>query len=293
MSERTFAKGDTVYGIDGQQAEYLMVYEDAHLVLPMLRDDDGFSEEPWPGEPTVWQEVFAKPPVPVVHEEVAEARRDLDEVQKQLRDAEQQLRKMESERLQLQREQAAVRTRLAEERGLRHLDDFLAGKITHFLVISDYHAPRVRTFDEVMVREERRSGKELRLLGLFGDAQRGLRWKVTPYGDGSGSTTDEVIPCTSLEEAQALQVERIKASWEHIRRDGRFYAVTETVDLARQLGLEVPQDLADKATEIRRNGAASTLKSRREEFARAQRQLAEAEAAATAAGLDVSSGSQA
>ncbi|HEY8361040.1 MAG TPA: hypothetical protein VIL30_26575, partial [Ramlibacter sp.] len=139
MADHTFNKGDIVFAIDGQQGEYLMAYEDAHLVLPHFREDgDEWGGEPWSNGPTVWHEVFTKPPVPVVHEDVAATRAELDEVEGKLREAEQQLRTMRDERQQLQRDQAAVVARLKQHRQLARIDDWLAGNITHLVVWTHY-----------------------------------------------------------------------------------------------------------------------------------------------------------
>jgi hypothetical protein len=275
----TFNPGDEVYSVHGEAGRYVARVASGYVVEPIIEPDDR-EEAPYYADPVTWREVFAKPPVQRLHAEVAE-------VEKKLGAARDALAEVRAARSEFDAEERARQVRIKQHQRLAALDDFLAGRITHFVHISPgYRAPKIQSFDETMVREERRSGRELRLLGLFGDVSRGLRWKVTTYGDGSGST-DEVIPCTSLEQAQALLIELVSSGWDAIRRDGRYYAITETVDLARQIGVNVPLDLADKAAQIARDGAKSTLNSRREEFERAQRQLADAEAGARAAGLDL------
>ena len=290
MNQQTFNKGDTVFAIDGQQGEYLMAYEDAHLVLPMLRDDDGFSEQPWPGEPTVWHEVFTKPPVPVVHEDVAEARKELDDLQRKVREAEQQLHMMRDERLQLQRDQSAVRARLKENEALRNIDAYLAGAITHFVVDVDY-VPEIQTAQETL---EHRDGyrKVTRLLGLFGDDdRRDVRWNVCTYGDGSGSMK-EVVPCLSLEEAQerarTILVNQTLPAIRSGKLDSDYYG-RRAVKLAGELGVELPQDVADKLAAQHRAAALRALEQHRKEVARHTENLRQAEAEARAAGVEIPS----
>lgn len=286
MADKTFNRGDTVYAIDGQQGEYLMAYEDAHLVLPHFREDgEPWDGEPWPGGPAVWQEAFTKPPVPVVHEDVAAARVELDELAKKVREAEQQLRTMREERTQLQRDQSAVRARLQEHEALRNIDAFLAGSITHFVVDVDY-VPAIQTAQETM---EHRDGyrKSIRLLGLFGDEERAaVRWRVTTYGDGSG-LMNEVIPCLSLQEAQdrarALLIGRTLPSI----RSGRLsaYYGGRALELAAALGVQVPDDVAAKVAADRKEIAAKGLENARREAERHAESLHKAEAEARAAGL--------
>jgi hypothetical protein len=130
----------------------------------------------------------------------------------------------------------------------------------------------------------------LRLLGLFGDPQRNLRWKVMWYSDGSGSTKYEVFPCTSFEQATERLTAIINAGWDQLRRDGKYQLITQTVKVARSMGLPVPQDLAEKADRIAREAYEKAIQSRREEVTRAQKNLAEAEAAARVAGLQLEGG---
>lgn len=260
--EFTPKAGDTVFAEDGRQAEYVAAREEGHIVMPLYReDDDEFDTQPWPGEPQMWAEVFAKAPVPVVDQDVAEATAELQRLQTEVSEAYQKLNTMREERRALAADQNVIRERLKENEALRNIDAFLTGSITHF-VKSEY-VPTIETADETLVRSDGRSKKELRLLGLFGDSERGdVRWKVCTYGDGSGSSTTAVIPCLSLEEARDRAGAQLVSLTFPCLRSGKlglFYYGEETVKLAAELGITVPEDIAAKVADHVRTQAAERV----------------------------------
>lgn len=298
MADKTFTKGDTVFDIDGHQGEYLMAYEDAHLVLPHFREDaDDWSGSPWSGEPTVWHEVFEKPPVPVVHEEVAAARAELEQLELQVAEREGQLR-------ELQQGDRDRLTRLKEHRLLARIDDWLAGRITHFVTWSRYSDEvKVETFDAVMLSEkERRAmyGRGVPLLVLYGSLETdheihrtGIEWFRVSEGD-----LLRLIPCSSEEDARAIaikavghQVEAWRKNHAGRRPNAETWRYENSSDrLAASLtslGLDVPEDLAAWRAECASAGAAERLAVARKAAAESQQKVLEAEAAARAAGIEI------
>lgn len=248
--EFTPKPGDTVFSQDGRQAEYVVAREEGHIVMPLYREDDEFDAQPWPGEPQMWLEVFAKAPVPVVDQDVAEATAELQRLQTLVSEAYQQLNTMREERSALAADQNVIRARLKENEALRNIDAFLTGSITHF--VKAENVPTIETADETLVRSEGRSRKELRLLGLFGDSDRGdVRWKVCAYGDGSGGSMTAVIPCLSLEEARDRAGALLVSLTFPCIRSGKLslYYGEEAVKLAADLGIAVPEDIAAKVAE--------------------------------------------
>lgn len=278
MSARIFNPGDEVFSLHGQAARYVAPCASGHVVEPIFETDD----EPayYHDTPQTWREVFRKPPTEKLDHDVAALEAKLKLRQQELND-------LREQRNQFEREEHARKERLKQHEQLAALDDYLAGRITHFVVTGGYEAPRIVTYEEAIVTTDEDNGrKNLRLLGLFGDPKRNLRWRVMWYSDGSGSTKYEVFPCTSLEQAIERLTAIINAGWDEIRREGRYHLLMQTVKTARTMGLAVPQDLTERTERIAKEGYEKALKSRREEVARAQKQLAEAEAAARDAGQD-------
>lgn len=114
---------------------------------------------------------------------VAAARKELSRLTQDVREAE----KVGKARL----------AKLAQYDQLKRLEDFLDGKITHY-VLADYGPPKIVTLAETKAEY---SDRDLRLLCLFGTTNRSLVWKLNRYNDGSGCYT-YVFPCCSFEEAK-------------------------------------------------------------------------------------------
>lgn len=283
--------GDTVFSEDGRQAEYVALREEGHIVMPLYREaDDEFDSQPWPGEPQMWLEVFAKAPVPVVDQDVAEATAELQRLQTQVSEEYQKLDTMRRERAELSRDQHAIRLRLKENEALRNIDAFLLGKITHFVIANK--VPEIKTFEQAIERNKEYGGKELRLLGLFGDPKRDVCWRTTMYGDGSGSMTD-VVPCLSLEEAQdRAKAMLVAVTFPYMRGhpgDARYYG-PDAMKLASELGLTVPDDVATTIKNAAAEVAAAYLERMRRESGDQAVKLKLAEEAAIAAGVPLEGG---
>ena len=81
---------------------------------------------------------------------------------------------------------------------LKQLFDFLDDKITHFVVLS--YMPTIETFENFMKAEYGRN--RLKLITLYGEADKNLTWRINQYADDSG-IEHEIIPC--LSEAEAME----------------------------------------------------------------------------------------
>lgn len=159
-----------------------------YLVELAYVDEEG--EKYWDAIQTV-ERVFDKPPTEAYAQEIVE----LEANKQRLQDAIYELRAQETH----------VRKRieaLKKYDALQRVDDFLAGKITHYVIWSERAAVPVPRVSSV---EAERCGdgnahQPLKLLTLFGNAQRSLEWKLNHYSDGSGNYSN-CLPCCSLEEA--------------------------------------------------------------------------------------------
>lgn len=128
------------------------------------------------------------------------------------------------------------------------IEDFLRGRITHF-VICDYSRVLVKSREEALdTRDDYdRWSKELKLLTLFGKTNGSLQWRLNRYSDGSGSGTD-VFPCTSLEAAQAKAAEIIEGRFEEIReksKTGYPHGINYVMDSAKALRIPIPFDIQE------------------------------------------------
>lgn len=245
MKTNEFAPGDTVYSADGQMAQYVAKAEDGHIVRPWIEaeDSDGAPYD-YLLEPALWNDVFAEPPVPKYNEELKSIHAHIEKARADLRTAQDEHRQF----LASARERAAERSKIE---ALRNLDDFLAGKITHYAVFEQYHAPKILTLQEA-VSSESRYDKKLRLLCLYGDNKtREIYWHLDQYsGYSSGDYSANVYPARSEEEARELIRAKIAAHLAADVKSGSHEFISH-VAWAEQWGVPVPEALADLAAKAR------------------------------------------
>lgn len=151
------------------------------------------------------------------------------------------------------KKQDEQRKRYAAIPELRQLDQFIAGKITHYVHVQKWRSPRITAFsEEVSEYSDREYGLgKMRLLSLYGKANGDLEWRLNEYSTFS-SHDDIVIPCCSLEEAQAvLQVEF----------DKRFDGSTSETLLkdAEAAGVVIPDDFRERVRTAKIASARKTV----------------------------------
>jgi len=87
---------------------------------------------------------------------------------------------------------------------LVNLDEFINGKITHYIVGMSYDRPEILTVEETIKTDAWRNKRRGRLLSLTVDPTgKGLYWDLNTYSDGSGSG-NRCLPCTSYEAARQI-----------------------------------------------------------------------------------------
>jgi hypothetical protein len=273
MSEKQIpAAGDEVYDIHGRAASYIANSAYGHVVEPIYEhEDDG---EQYYGKPETWREVFSSPPTEKLHNEIAALQNRLAIEQASL-DA---VRKMRRD------EDAEYATRTAERKRfaqLQKLDDYIAGKITHFVVVRQHYDDMAITdFESFIKSTEHRYERKLRLLSLCGDSKGNLSWNVDRYSDGSGGDSGYYWPATSYEEALQKAHEWLIERYAELRKadpDRRQKALTYAAS-AEKIGLTVPDDVAAWVAEMKDSQRQSNLNSARAELEKAQKRLDELEA---------------
>jgi hypothetical protein len=261
----TFSNGATVYDRHGRSGRYVAAVAAGHVVEQLYRhDEDDEDSEPYAGPVQTWPEVFAKPPTEEVHAEVRALEQRAADLRKQIDG-------MREERRALDADHKARAERIKRHAQLQTLDDFIAGRITHFVVIDGYGAKVQDAAAALESDENGRWSKALRLLSLYGGTNGDLMWKLNRYSDGSGGSS-EVIPCLSFDEAMAAARQRVSADMEALRplAADRPWQLTSTLKNAADLGMEVPADLAAIVAAYQLKSARETLEKAREAFTKAQ-----------------------
>jgi len=284
-----FTPGQEVYDIHGRAGRFVARSGSGYIVEPAFEQEE--DKEQWFGDAVTWRQIFAKPPVEKLHAEVAE-------LEKQADAARADLAKVREERNTLDKEHRARLERLKKFQHLSRIDDYIEGRITHFVVARNYgSAVAVLTFDQVMKNTERGSSY-VNLLTLRGtdtsymsnEWQRrefyASHWCVT-----GGSSEGWVIPCTSREEATEKACTRTLELFAELRKKTHFmhgiHDSAQLVKAASALGMDIPEDIAASANLYAKSEAAKMVaKAQRElesanaSVARAQAELAKAEGGA-------------
>lgn len=227
-TQESYAPGDVVYEEHGQRHQYVAAVPGAHVVRPLYFGE----EEEFRGEPVILRTVYREAPVAAYDERVAERQRHIEELIAR-RDS------FQSEVATAREERRRMVELMKQEPALRRIEDFLAGKITHFLV-DDYGTFAVKTFEDAMKQEDRHD-RQLRLLSLYGDTKGDLHWRINRYRDGSGGETI-AWPFTSEEDATAFAVKMIADALASADT-AKQYETGKWIERADMFGVEVPAAL--------------------------------------------------
>lgn len=279
MTGKKFTTGDIVYGHGGERAEYVCKTLDLHVVLPIYEDEDG---QEYRGDPNNWRECFASPPRAQYDEQIRSLQTDEQRISAQVAE-------LRAERDQLNREMAARKKERERHEQLRHLDDFIAGRITHY-VISDWAVDVLKFEDTVCKGDDGRERwpKQMRLLSLFGGSNGNLQWRLSSYSDGSDRNGGQpCIPCCSFDEALGhlkAFIETRFAEWSAKRADPKLTdgqrdsGVDSFVQAAEKYGIPIPDDIAGYLRARARRGAERKVIDARASLQAAEEQLAKAAA---------------
>ena len=181
------------YTIHGQEVHVHAAVAGGHIISHIYETDDG-DEQDSPKFSS--EELFDKPPVEKLEKEVTTLESRIAELSQKRTAIDQDLRKAEASRTKLM-------AKFKDVPALEYLEQFLDGKITHFVTSYEYGCPHVVDFKEEITSDSEYSyDPKLKLLVLYGDSKGDLQWRLSQYHDGSGMKR-ETVPCCSLEEALA------------------------------------------------------------------------------------------
>lgn len=216
---------------DTQGNEFIIAGEVDGISVGYERYDDGEGNE-IRGELRVLDcELYENPPTERQHEKLAELNTKISDAYSRLNQVRTELHVIETagkERMEF----------LKQYKGLQRLEDFLEGRITHF-VFEDYGPPKLLTFDAAMKTDGGESYRpvKFKLLTLFGRTGGELDWRINNYSDGSG-IDKEAIPCTSYEQALDVYREKI-AEHEAEAKENSHIVSKQWIEAAQWLGLSM------------------------------------------------------
>jgi len=276
-----FKTGSTVYDRSGRIYEFRAEVDNMAVVHPIL------SAVGWEGEvepyPSHTAEIFPlasislDPPTTLIVADVLRAENELARLRGEIAAATTLARNAE-------KDNAERLAKLAKYAALSRIEDFLEGRMTHFVMWGEYSREiKVKTFDEVMLSKNDNGtlDGDVKLLSLFGTCrgypQHGnkdgdLLWRVNQYRDGSGGWKN-AQPCTSEEEAKEVAANWLSSQWEEHRAAGdrikNAHWLKGSIDSAKAIGLAVPDDIASDYTESRKVAAATAVQKAQEALEKA------------------------
>ena len=166
-----------------------------------IEDEDG---EKWNIDPNVIylpsDQIFNRAPT-------ARYDKQIVQLEKSVSDLQQKKTELKVEIANILEQQGDQLAKFKQYEQLKQLEDFIDGKVTHYLV-AYWNIPYIIAHDDTGC--EYGKGREKRLLSLFGSSNGDLSWEINEYRDGSGSWIP-VIPFTSEEAAKVALVKEFRS----------------------------------------------------------------------------------
>jgi hypothetical protein len=228
------------------------------LVMPSIYDDEQDEAEEL-GELRIVEAVYDTAPTEILSKDIAMLQGTVVKLQQLHGEIKKQISQLESE-------YDKRKEKLSSIPELRQLENFIAGKITHYVLVSQYNSPYIMAFQDTKSEYadyDDRGLKKMRMLSLYGKATGELEWNLHRYSDGSGSEGYTVIPCCSLEEAQIVLQQEF---------DKRFaLGPSERLfDDAIKCGVSIPDEYAERVHQLQLHVAKQEVAKRKEELLKAE-----------------------
>lgn len=243
------------YLIDGSVVELVETCQNGFLVHRLY--EDGETGELISDDKIRWvEQVFDAAPTVKFSEEVLRLSGKVADLQRQISEQQASV----SEGLARYTETMA---KLKRHEQLRLLEDFLDGKITHYVICS--WVPKIVPFESALCEFSPRGGTKL--LALFGDSKGDLQWRINQYRDGSGTYRD-AYPCTSEQQAKEVLAKWLANRFTAGEWNERYLVAAGTHDL------EVPREWVESVRQQKIKEAQCSIEERRKELAASQESLA-------------------
>ena len=223
------------YTLNGKEVEVIQKLESGnYLVSPIRVDTDGEEYVYHEVDAEIVPELFNSPPVQKYHYEIQKLESRIEE-QRGI------LRKLHEEVRALQENEKARKKKYERFEQLRQLDDYIDGKITHYVILYEWDL-QILEFEDAHARYSDRG--EMRMLALFGNSKGNLTWKINEYSDGSGSWRP-CIPCFSYQEAVEKLTEYITEEIKKAVDSPREYIIKA----AQKYGIPIDPSYTEKQKE--------------------------------------------
>ncbi len=215
--------------LSGHEVEVVELLSNGYLVCNIHIDEETKEEFVNSDKPYFVKTLHDKPILLKQSTEIIALEKKIQELQKERTDLQNQVSN-------IKKQEADNIKKYARFEQLRYLNDFIDGKITHYVTLGFY--PTIKTFKESNDEYDR---DKLKLLSLFGGTKGDLQWRLYSYSDGSGSHS-EVYPVTSYENG----VEVLRAHLlSEVAKDTDFRHGSNFMAPAIKHGIELPKEYLD------------------------------------------------
>lgn len=266
-TEKTFTAGQRVYSLRGEQGRYVAPAKESsgHIVEAIYIDeDDPEAEEPsYAGEVVCWRQVFAKPPVALLDDEM---RLKSD----QLAQLRVEANALAMQKINAERDMKAVKDSLKTHEALEYIDDILAGRITHYVVVDNDREAYVWSHEQAIEKKPDwftdRSGDRMLTLRLnsWSATKGGAGWVMCGRDDRSR----HVWPFNNEAAAIAKCRDVVASMLNEMAQPAHYFnawVFERLAASAKACGVEVPAALAErKAREELSAAQADAQKAQRE-----------------------------
>lgn len=268
MAKLNFEPNSQVFTESGQVVELVAATEDGYIVRPLLRrGDDDEESEPFYGAPQHAARIYAEPPVEMRDAKVVELDSRIEIKRAELDAIRQDIHQATAER-------QAILSRLKQHAALKYIDDFIEGRITHFVVVTSESVLVEDAATTLKEDPERSYSTEIKLLTLYGNTKGDLQWRLNTYRDGSGSNR-EVYPCMSEAEGDELARKVVAGQIASEAESKKLtYFAPHYIKSADRLGIPVPEALRARVRADRVATAQHNVDRLRKELSTAETNLA-------------------
>lgn len=264
---KRFKKGQRCYTPEGLAVEYVGAAPGGHLAVAVYVDGD---DQEWPEDdtPQFHRVLYAKPRTRALSAEVEELSNTIKQRREELDGIERKI----AERENISR---AMDKRFKQHAALKRIDDWIEGRMTHFVTVGEYGGVAIWERDALLRDgQDQHDRSEIRLVCLFGRSKGDLQWGINRYRDGSGQWMD-CFPCGSEEEAKQIAAQAVRTFW---GSDNEYRRMAATKS-AQKMGLCVPEERIKEMRDREIADAQKTVKEAEERLANAQAALRKAQAA--------------
>lgn len=263
----TIEESDVVkYLLDGREVIVCAETNSGNIVRNVYYDKH--SDEEYLGDPYLsTSKMFDNPPEEKYYEEIEKLIKTQEDLQYQIINLKQEKTNIEKEISDIKKEESRFFGNVQRIDQLKLLEDFINGKITHYLIFHYSFGWNIITIKETELKENYHHAKYLKLLTLYGESNGDLNWKLSEYSCSS-SSGNLVIPCTSyemaLDELKKIIYSRIEES--------NFYD-ENIIKLSEKYDIEIPKEYVDGLKEQKRKQLEEKIELRKKDIEKIEKEI--------------------